>query len=154
MSFNFTLAISELGNTGLNFDSTATWIGTLAAAGGLIFTALQLRANNKTKQLEILETVYRDVRALEQRYYDEYQGKEGKDVKTWDYQFFNQLEWFSFLINEKKIKDEKLVNFFKPAIIEWYDKMFVKHFEESVINDKKQFEEFKKLYKKFKDKGE
>ena len=108
------------------------------------------RKNNKTKQLEILESVYKDIKALEQRYYDEYDGKEGKDVKTWDFQFFNQIEWLSFLINEKKLKDKKLVNFFKPAISDWYDNMFVKHWEKSVIEDEKQFEEFKKLYKKFK----
>ena len=84
-----------------------------------------------------------------QTYYDEYDDKPEKNVKNWDFQFFNQLEWFSFLINEKKLKDEKLINFFKPAVIDWYDNMFVKHFEKSVIEDSEQFEEFKKLYKKF-----
>ena len=152
MPYNFTQIISELGNTELNFDSTATWIGALAAAGGLIFTALQLRANNKTKQLEILESVYSDIKALEQKYYDDYDGHQEKDVKNWDSQFFNQLEWLSFLINEKKLKDKKLVSYLKPAIIDWYENMFLKHSEQSVINDEKQYEEFKKLYKKLKGK--
>lgn len=135
----------------MSFDAIATWIGPIAAAGGLIFTGLQLRVNNKTNQLEILETVYKDIKDLEQKYYDEYEDKSEKNVKSWDYQFFNQLEWFSFLINEKKLKDKKLINYFKPAIIGWYDNMFIDNFDKTVVDDPKQFEEFKKLYKKFKE---
>ncbi len=135
----------------MSFETTATWIGAIAAAGGLLFNGYQIRANNKTKQLEILETVYRDIKALEQRYYDGYEDNPEKNVQSWDYQFFNQLEWFSFLINENKLKDKKLIDFFKPAIIGWYEDMFVKHFNKSDVDDPKQFEEFKKLYKKFKE---
>lgn len=132
-------------------DTIAAIISAVAATIGLFYTAYQIRSDNQTKQLTLLQSVYSDIKDLEQRFYDKYEDQNEEEKHTWDYQFFNHLEWFAFLVNNKKIKDKKLTDYFKPAIIQWYEEMFVKHFPKEVIDDKKQFEEFKKLYHKFKE---
>jgi len=116
----------------------------------LVYSGYQTYSDKKTRQLVLLETVYHDIQNLEQRFYDNFQNKTSQERETWYYQFFNQLEWFSFLVNEKKIDDEKLINYFKPSIIEWYEKIFLIQIKKEVIDDPSQFSEFKILYKQFK----
>lgn len=132
-------------------DTIAAIVSAVAATIGLFYTAYQIRSDNQTKQLTLLQGVYSDIKDLEQRFYDKYEDQTEEQRHTWDYQFFNALEWFAFLVNNKKIKDKKLTDYFKPAIIEWYEKIFLKHFGKDVIEDKTQFEEFKNLYNEFKD---
>ena len=134
----------------MSLDTIAAMIGAGAAAIGLGYVAYQIHSDNKTRQLETLQNVYKGIQELEQRFYDKYTDATEEKRKTWDYQFFNQLEWFAFLVNHEKIKDEELTNYFKPAVIEWYEKMFVVHFKKEIVEDQTKFEEFKKLYKKFK----
>ena len=44
---------------------------------------------------------------------------ENKDkLEHWHQLFFQQLEWFSFLVNKKKIKDDKLSLYLCKGIIE------------------------------------
>ena len=135
----------------MTVDTIAQVVSALAAAIALIYTSYQIRSDSKTKQLTLLQNVYSDIKDLEQRFYDKYEEQDEEKRQTWDYQFFNQLEWFAFLINKKKLKDKELIEYFKSAIIEWYEEIFLEHFDKDVIDDKDQFEEFKKLYHKFKE---
>jgi hypothetical protein len=75
--------------------------------------------------------------------------REGFDSTDWDARFFNTLEWFSFLINEKTIKDAKTKAFFKEALIDWHDNLL----SEEIKHDPKKYPEFKKLYKALKNDG-
>ncbi|MDH5431377.1 MAG: hypothetical protein OEW78_05790 [Nitrosopumilus sp.] len=124
------------------------WIAAIAAAIGLGFTAFQLRANNKTRQLELVETIYHDIHSLEQLFYERYTGNPKKE-EHWRTLFFQQLEWFAFLVNEKKIKDKKSIDFFKPAFIDWCKYLFLEFADEDQITNPTRFEELKKLYTKF-----
>ncbi len=135
----------------MTVDTIAQVVSAAAATIGLIYAGYQISSDNKTKQLTLLQNVYSDIKELEQRFYDKYEEQNEEEKHTWDYQFFNQLEWFAFLINKKKIKDKNLIEFFKSAIIQWYEKIFLVHFDKDVIDDKDQFDEFKKLYHKFKE---
>lgn len=126
-----------------------TIIGAIAAAIGLFYTALKIKNDARVRELASTESVFKDIQALAKEL-DEYNQKADNDKETWDFRFFNQLEWFSFLVNHKKIKDAELVSFFSDSIIEWYEKIFLVHMDKEIIDDPKQFEEFKKLYTKFK----
>ena len=64
--------------------------------------------------------------------------------------FFNTLEWFSFIVNKNYVKDKKMIAFFKDAVIEWYEHLFLKYMPRA-ISDPKEFPEFKTLYRKFKE---
>lgn len=134
----------------MSLDTIAALIGAGAATIGLGYVAYQIRSDNKTRQLQILENVYNGVQALEQRFFDKYLNATDEEKKDWDSQFFNHLDWFGFLVNNEKIKDEELINYFKPAIIGWYENIFLVHSEKNVIDDPTKFEEFKKLYHRFK----
>lgn len=131
----------------MEFDFVG-WIAAMVAAGGLIFTAFQLRANNNTRQLELLESIFHDIHSLEQQFYEKYEDSPDKQ-DNWRTLFFQQLEWFAFLVNEEKIKDEKSIGFFKPGFIEWCEGLFAVYGDDNQINEPSSFSELKKLYKKF-----
>ena len=133
----------------MSLETGAAIASGVFAGVGLIYAAIQIRSDKKIHELTLTESVFTQIQNLSEKL-DEYQTKNEEEKHSWDFRFFNQLEWFSFLINEKKINDEKLIEFFKDAIIDWYDNIFLKHFEQDTINDEKEFPEFKKLYRKFK----
>jgi hypothetical protein len=49
------------------------------------------------------------------------------------------------LINEKHIKDEKMIGFFKDALLDWNDDIFCGRSTEEEKKGKKYYPEFKKL---------
>jgi len=119
-----------------------------AAVVTLIFTAKSWNKDRETRELQMAEGIFKDLRELEREYYDKFQKMTEEEKSQWDSLFFNTLEWFAFLINENKLKDKKIVDFFKPAIIEWFEDIFNVVYDASVKDDETQFEELKKLYKK------
>lgn len=125
------------------------WIGAIAAAIGLIFTAIQLHSNNNTRQLELLESVYRGIHSLEQLFYEKYVDEPQDKKQYWRTLFFQQLEWFSFLVNNKKIKDQKSIDFFKKPFIMWCENLFAFYADQDQIVNPERFEELKKLYLTF-----
>jgi hypothetical protein len=40
---------------------------------------------------------------------------------------FNDIEWLSFLINEKFISDRKILKQLEPTLIDYYENMFQKY---------------------------
>jgi hypothetical protein len=140
-------------------------VGAIAAAGGLGFTGYQLYKNNQTlkanneeqkesnrvRELQLLESAFQQIIATEQLWYERYKDKtDKKEIQEWGSLFFNRLEWLAFLINQKFMTDKELVNFFKDAIVGWYETLFVNHFPMEVINDDKSFPSLKKLYRFYK----
>jgi hypothetical protein len=43
------------------------------------------------------------------------------EIEMWDNRLFNWLEWFSYLVNEKQIKNKKLIRYFEDVIKGYYD---------------------------------
>lgn len=131
-------------------------ISGIAAAAGLFFTARTLIHQKKQDEIKLIESVFKDVRELEKELSEKTAKlvpddvNYAKAISDWDSRFFNTLEWLSFLINEHEVKNEKLVGFFKPAIIAWYDNVFAKHSSDAVKKDPEQYPELKKLYQQFK----
>lgn len=128
----------------------------IATASALFFTIGSFRRIRKTEEVRLAESVFKDIRALEKDLSDinaipedpDMRDAEARRKNSWRSQFFNTLEWLSFLVNEHKIKDKKVIKFFKPAIMKWYDDIFVQYMG-NAVTDPEEFPEFKKLYEKF-----
>jgi len=150
------MSLAEVGQ--YIYDNPALIAG-IAAGIGLYFTAAALRHQQKQAQFKMAESVYRDLRELEKELSqipprdptEHVDVKYNEAIRDWDSRFFNTLEWFSFLINVREIRNKKLVDYFKPSIIAWYEQIFLKNAGNEVVNDPNQYEELKKLYKKFKE---
>jgi hypothetical protein len=125
-------------------------IAGIVAAIGLVIAYFAFKRNRESIETNLTENIFRDLRALEKEKYGLTEDIEKK--KDWASLFFNTLEWFAFLVNEKKIKDEKIKNFFKEAIVDWYEIIFLDndYIEDKQVTNAKEFPEFKKLYKKLK----
>ncbi|MDH3619196.1 MAG: hypothetical protein OEM89_10825 [Nitrosopumilus sp.] len=132
----------------MDFDYVGL-VAALAAATGLFFTAIQLRSTNKTHQLELLETIVKDTHSLEQLFYEKYIDKSENEKKNWRQLFFQQLEWFAYLVNHKNIKDKELIKFFKKPFVRWSEDLFAVHADDDQLKNPERFEEFKKLYATF-----
>jgi hypothetical protein len=126
----------------------AAGFATLAGFGIAYFA---FKRNRESTETNLAENIFRDLRTLEKEKYELPNDIDKK--KDWASLFFNTLEWFAFLVNEKKIKDEKIKDFFKDAIINWYEKIFLDedYIEEKQASNDNEYPEFKKLYKKLKE---
>ena len=132
------------------FFNNIDFFATIIATVGLFFTAYVFLKDEKTKQLQIAEGIFKDLRDFENQYYEKYYQENEYKKKNWSSIFFNTLEWFSFLINRGKLSDKQMIFFFKDAIISYYEDIFCKIYDLTIINDNTQYSEFKHLYKKLK----
>lgn len=130
------------------FNDKPEVIAALAAVIALIFTAISWNKDRRTRELQTIDELRKELMDLERELIEKYSTKSVDEKKKWDSLFFNTLEWFAFLINENRIKDKTLVGFFSPAMIYWYDNIFRAHAGQKVLEDPAQYEELKKLYKK------
>ena len=64
-------------------------------------------------------------------------------------QYLNVWEWFAVLVNHGEIKNKTIQDHFRPNLIEDHDTFFEEYPEWK--NDDDMFPEFKRLYKKWKD---
>jgi hypothetical protein len=73
-------------------------------------------------------------------------GSKYDDVRSsWYSRMFNSLEWLSFMINEKIITDKKLIEYFKPMIISYYEDTFLKS-ASAIERESYNYQQFKKPY--------
>jgi len=126
---------------------TVTGIGIVLAFG---VSCKELYESNRTRQLELLTNVFNNIKQLELKLYKDYKDKDEQTKREWDSLLFNSIEYFAFLVNKKYVKDKKMICFFKDAIINWYEKIFLGHYEFKDIDDISVFPEMKELYKKLK----
>lgn len=123
-------------------------IAALAAVVALIFTAVSWNKDRQARELQTIDELRKELMDLERELIEKYSEKSEDERKKWDSLFFNTLEWFAFLINKNKLKDKELIGFFSGAIVNWYDDVFRIHAGQEVLEDPKQYEELKILYKK------
>jgi hypothetical protein len=120
---------------------------TFAAAVALFLNWKAIRENRKTRELQIFNSIFQELKELEEKQ-KEYETEEEK--KAWDSLFFNTLEYFSFLLNKEYLSDRKILSFFKDAIIAWYEQIFLEHSTKEEQKDGKIYPELKNLYKEIK----
>jgi hypothetical protein len=125
-------------------------IASSAAAIGLVFIGISFRRAKQTEETQFTESIFKDIRSFE----DEEEKIPAQDKKEWARKFFNTIEWLSFLINNNRIKDGKLIEFFRPGVLVWYEEWFCDevYVDKSSWEDDGEYTEFKKLYRKFKNK--
>jgi hypothetical protein len=75
------------------------------------------------------ESTYKDLKELEKDLSalprDVTTGDVDSKAKThWNSRLFNILEWYSLFVNKGEIKDKNIINFFKYAIIDYYEHNF------------------------------
>lgn len=140
------MSYKDLGNF---IETYLPFFSVIAVVIGLFFTASSWSRDRKSRELQIAENRFKELQSLSREYYDKYNDMNEDKKKNWDDLFFNSLEWFAFLINEKRI-EKKIIAFFDDAIISYYEDIFVKVMPQNVIVDENQYEELKKLYKKLK----
>jgi hypothetical protein len=122
----------------------------IAAAGisviSLFISAWALGESKKTRDMQHFYNIFKDIIALEEKQ-KEYVAKGEKEA--WNSLFFNTLEYFCFLINEKLLP-ERPRRFFEDAIVQWYENIFVKQMPKEKQENPKKYTELKALYKKLK----
>lgn len=114
---------------------------------GLYFAYQQLKKQQETRELVLVETIMKNLNDRHDRLLDNYEKWDDKKKQIWDIQFLNELEWLSFLFNEGKIRDDKLKKFWTPSILKWYDEILLKRFKKKDIEDKTKCAELKKFCK-------
>lgn len=107
---------------------------------------VSIKENNKTRQIQLLNDVFKSIKETELTLYKEYKNAGQKTKREWDSLLFNSIEQFAFLVNEKFIKNKKIAGFFDDAVVMWYEQIFMKHYSQEEISNQKTYPEFKKLY--------
>ena len=123
-------------------------IGGIAAAGAAIVAACQLRESKRAVQLQVFESTFKDLRSLEERYYRDVAGKGSEIEKQWCSAFFNTLEYLAFLFNAKLIPAQPILDFYRDALINWYENIFQKKATVDQRTDPARFPELKTLYRR------
>jgi len=125
-------------------------VSAFISAIAVIIAVSALKEQAAATKFVIFESCFNRILDLEKELYSEYADKREDEKKRWDSLFFNSIEELSFLSNEGYLDDPKMINFFSPAIITWYEQIFKEHYPEEVIKNPDVFPEMKKLYKKIK----
>jgi hypothetical protein len=116
-------------------------ISTLA----IIFTALTFHRVRNTEQAKIGGDLSKELTQLDAELV-KIKKDNGNEMEMWDARVFNRLEWYSFLVNKKEIRDKKVINFFKRTVIRYYDGMLPQEDKD----DEMKYPELKKLYNRLK----
>jgi len=125
-------------------------LSAIFAAVALILNTIAIKESKRTRELQTFYGIFKDLLSLEERQRQYYQTEDGK--KAWNSLFFNTLEFFSFLLNEKFLKDPKVLVFFEDAVKAFYEQVFLRHIPDEKQRDAKVYPEFKKLYARTREK--
>lgn len=128
--------------------SVATALGTILAAFGLIGAWLGIKQNTRAMELQVLESIFKDIRELDRQYIAEFAIWNPAQQNAWSATFFNSVEYLCFVVNRKITKDHVLKKFFFDEALPAWRKMFDEHVKTGVIRDAPEmFPEFKKAYR-------
>lgn len=118
------MGLNEL--TLLTVSSFAAAISAAAAAIGLFYSAKATEQARQTQELQLFEHIFGDIRGLEEKLHTAAASGAGKEFTTgWRSIFLNTLEYLSFLVDSGYLRDQRLVVFFSPAVIRWYQDIFL-----------------------------
>jgi hypothetical protein len=126
--------------------SVATAVSAFLAVVALVFTGVIVKQNTLTRQLQLFEVMFRDIRELDQRYIDSFATMTPQQKTAWSATFFNTIEYLSFMLNHKFIRNRVLREFFvSSGALPGWKSMFDQHVAEKILGDAPTaFPEFKK----------
>jgi hypothetical protein len=138
---------------GLSADAW-TAIGSLASAGGTFVAAAGLflawrgiKQNTRAMELQVLESIFRDIRELDREYIAEFEDWSHEQKNAWSASFFNTVEYLCFMVNHRITTDAALRNFFFTDALPSWQEMLTKHVNDGFIMDSESnFREFKKAW--------
>jgi hypothetical protein len=97
-------------------------------AAALFYTVITFRRSKKLDQITQTNLIVSSWRDLEIELSKVPPGSEHDFSRNqWIYRMFNDIEWPSFLINEKFISDRKILKQLEPTLIDYYENMFQKY---------------------------
>jgi hypothetical protein len=134
--------------------STEQWgvISALAAAAASFIAALALvaalfglRHNTRALQVQVLESVFRDIRELDREYIADFESMSRRQQTAWSSTFFNTVEYLCFLVHTELAPRGALQEFFFDQALPAWKEMFDQHVTDKVLRDgDDQFKEFKR----------
>lgn len=133
-------------NVTTNIELGIGIIATEIASAGLFLNWYGLFQNTLGTEIQLVSETFDRIQEIVGYLYENYESMNAINKKNWDDRLFNGIEYFCFLVNKGYIRDQKLAEFFDDAVVEWFEEIFKKHAGESIINNPKQFEEFKLRY--------
>jgi hypothetical protein len=123
------------------------------------YTVKSFERARAIEEVALAEGILRDVRALTKEFNTVYaEGPSDDDSGGEAFQqklnmladkIFGALNWYSLLVEMEQIQHPKLINYFRGAIVDWYDDAFVIFMPEAAKNPNS-FPQLKALYKKYK----
>ena len=125
----------------------AAVVAAIVAVVAAAFAYLQLRESSRATQLQVFDATFTKLRALEDDFYTKNPKSDSAAERQWCSGFFNTLEYMCFLVNEGFIPPKPFISFYRDAIIQWYDNIFIKKADDEQQDDPQRFPELKKLYK-------
>ena len=121
----------------------------IVVASTFYFTIRTFRQTNKAEQIKLADNFQRAVLEYEQETAElKRTNTFEQERKYWEYRLFNRVEWYSFLVNKKHIRDRDIIKYFRDYITEVYEKILNLPMYESDKNNPKRLHEFKVLYRK------
>jgi hypothetical protein len=123
--------------------------GSVAIAFGLNYkTYHKMRMTDQIKLAHDFFAVYKELQEKRAVLYE--QGKPKDQMKEWAKQFFDALEWFSYLVNTKQITNPRLLRFYEQLILDSYEKVLPNFYTQEQRNDIDFYPELDELYQKLK----
>jgi hypothetical protein len=81
--------------------SIGTALGTAFAAAGLFYGWRGIRQNTRAMELQVLESIFQDIRELDRECIAEFQGWTHEQRNAWSATFFNTVEYLCFMVNHR-----------------------------------------------------
>ena len=117
---------------------------TALAAMSVGMTVLQ---NRRALEATLFGRLFSDIRRLEETLGST---RSDEERRRWDSVFFNTLEFLAMLINAGYLRDRRFIGFFEPAIITWYERLFVSLSPQETLMNPQAYPELKALYRRTK----
>jgi hypothetical protein len=134
-----------------NLADVATVAAAIAAIVAIFLAIPQLRHNTKALQLQVFESVFKDIRQLDHMWIEQNfeHGMTKEQRQAWCASFFNTVEYVCFLISHKMVRQKELNEFWKVALPVWW-KQFNDYVGAGLIkDDARMFTEFKQMCRQF-----
>ena len=94
----------------------------------LFFTIVTFRRTKRLDQITLSNNIFNELRNLDLELAKIPAGSHYDEARSqWYSGIFNSVNWLSFMINEKVINDNKMIEHMKPTTIRYYEDTFLKN---------------------------
>jgi hypothetical protein len=116
----------------------------------LFYTVITFKRTKELDQITITETIFKDLREIDRELSKIPSGSEHDPArKELYYRIINTIDWLSFLVNKKVVSDRRMIEYMKPALMQYYEDTFV----QNILADERysnSYHDLRKLYQRMK----